>query len=220
MFLPKPEESRGYGLKKGARQSFPVTWTLRSWKTAYVQCTGGCQFDGRGRGPGKRRDSFLPQVDLSQYFPSSSFILVPNPFSHPGDHRLAKFSSNFFPRLCPPPKTDTNSPFLTSSSPQVHHMVLQVTPSGLKIRAHSMMSRASVRDQDFLHGNFSLRIEPASSHDVGRYTARVRYGSRVHRCELKLDVVSGKGIRYLQGICSVGSRPSGELPGGLWSKVW
>ncbi|KAL8202771.1 UNVERIFIED_CONTAM: hypothetical protein K2H54_025027 [Gekko kuhli] len=75
-------------------------------------------------------------------------------------------------------------------SPQVHRMVLQVAPSGLKIRARSMMSRASVRDQDFLHGNFSLRIEPTSNEDMGRYTARVKYGSKVHRCELRLDVAS------------------------------
>ncbi|XP_015264080.1 PREDICTED: lymphocyte activation gene 3 protein [Gekko japonicus] len=76
------------------------------------------------------------------------------------------------------------------SSLQVHHMVLQVAPSGLKIKARSMMSRASVQDRDFLHGNFSLRIEPASNDDVGRYTARVKYGSKVHRCELRLDVAS------------------------------
>ncbi|XP_077202562.1 lymphocyte activation gene 3 protein [Paroedura picta] len=77
-----------------------------------------------------------------------------------------------------------------SSSPQVHHMVLQVTPSGLKIRAHSMISRASVRDQDFLHGNFSLQIQPTTNSDMGRYTARVKYGSKVHYCELKLHVAS------------------------------
>ncbi|XP_048360351.1 lymphocyte activation gene 3 protein [Sphaerodactylus townsendi] len=76
------------------------------------------------------------------------------------------------------------------SSTQVHHMVLQVAASGLKTRARSMMPRASVQDKDFLHGDFSLQIKPATREDVGRYSARVKYGSKAHHCELKLDVVS------------------------------
>nr|XP_056704402.1 lymphocyte activation gene 3 protein [Euleptes europaea] len=77
-----------------------------------------------------------------------------------------------------------------SRSPQVHHMVLEVAPSGLKTRARSMMPRASVQDTDFLRGNFSLQIRPTSRDDAGRYWARVEYGSQVHCCALKLEVVS------------------------------
>ncbi|XP_060092331.1 lymphocyte activation gene 3 protein [Heteronotia binoei] len=69
-------------------------------------------------------------------------------------------------------------------------MVLQVARSGLKMRARAMMSRVSVQDRDFLHGDFSLQIEPTSIDDMGRYTARVEYGSKVHCCKLKLDVAS------------------------------
>uniref|UniRef100_A0ACB8ERJ2 Uncharacterized protein n=1 Tax=Sphaerodactylus townsendi TaxID=933632 RepID=A0ACB8ERJ2_9SAUR len=88
------------------------------------------------------------------------------------------------------------------SSTQVHHMVLQVAASGLKTRARSMMPRASVQDKDFLHGDFSLQIKPATREDVGRYSARVKYGSKAHHCELKLDVVSGQSLFISRSISS------------------
>ncbi|XP_061493021.1 lymphocyte activation gene 3 protein [Rhineura floridana] len=76
------------------------------------------------------------------------------------------------------------------SSYKKRQWVLMVDPSGLKKWGHSTMHRATVSDTGFLHGNFSLRIEPLLKEDAGTYEALVKYGGEVWQCQLELGVMS------------------------------
>ncbi|NXH10238.1 LAG3 protein, partial [Bucco capensis] len=53
-----------------------------------------------------------------------------------------------------------------------------------------MKLRVSVQDSAFRHGNFSLRIQPVRSEDVGLYEAQVAYNTVVHSCQVELGVIS------------------------------
>ncbi|XP_066469529.1 lymphocyte activation gene 3 protein-like [Tiliqua scincoides] len=76
------------------------------------------------------------------------------------------------------------------SSHKEHQLVLVVEPSGLKKQVLTMMHRATVWDNGFLSGNFSLQIEPLLLDDAGTYEAIVKYSSEVWYCKVKLGVVS------------------------------
>ncbi|KAJ6658251.1 hypothetical protein lerEdw1_020523, partial [Lerista edwardsae] len=76
------------------------------------------------------------------------------------------------------------------SFPKEPQLVFEVEPSGLKKQALTMMHRATVWDNGFLSGNFSLQIEPLLTDDAGTYEATVRYDTEVWRCKVVLGVVS------------------------------
>uniref|UniRef100_A0A8D2NP77 Ig-like domain-containing protein n=1 Tax=Zosterops lateralis melanops TaxID=1220523 RepID=A0A8D2NP77_ZOSLA len=60
------------------------------------------------------------------------------------------------------------------------HVVLEVGYSGLQKTALLMKPRVSLQDSALRNGNFSLRIAPVRSADVGLYEAQVTYRTEVH----------------------------------------
>ncbi|NWV26444.1 LAG3 protein, partial [Origma solitaria] len=53
-----------------------------------------------------------------------------------------------------------------------------------------MKPRVSLQDSALRSGNFSLRIDPVWSKDVGLYEAWVKYNTEVHRCHVELGIVT------------------------------
>uniref|UniRef100_U3JQ54 Ig-like domain-containing protein n=1 Tax=Ficedula albicollis TaxID=59894 RepID=U3JQ54_FICAL len=52
--------------------------------------------------------------------------------------------------------------------------------------------RVSLQDSSPRHGNFSLRIDPVRSEDVGLYEAQVKHQTEVHGCHVELGVITGR----------------------------
>lgn len=71
-------------------------------------------------------------------------------------------------------------------------MVLEVGYSGLQKTALLMKPRVSLQDSALRNGNFSLRIDPVRSEDVGLYEAWVKYDTEVHSCRVELGVITGR----------------------------
>lgn len=71
-------------------------------------------------------------------------------------------------------------------------MVLEVGSSGLLKTALLMKPRVSLQDSAVHSGNFSLRIAPVRSEDVGLYEAQVKYKTEVHSCHVELGVITGR----------------------------
>ncbi|NWW58514.1 LAG3 protein, partial [Ifrita kowaldi] len=53
-----------------------------------------------------------------------------------------------------------------------------------------MKPRVSLQDSALRNGNFSLRIDPVRSEDVGLYEAWVKYNTEVHSCHVELGVIT------------------------------
>ncbi|NWX60747.1 LAG3 protein, partial [Promerops cafer] len=53
-----------------------------------------------------------------------------------------------------------------------------------------MKPRVSLQDSTLRNGNFSLRIVPVRSEDVGLYEAQVEYKTEVHSCLVELGVIT------------------------------
>ncbi|NXL24370.1 LAG3 protein, partial [Setophaga kirtlandii] len=53
-----------------------------------------------------------------------------------------------------------------------------------------MKPRVSLQDSALRNGNFSLRIDPVRSEDVGLYEAQVKYRTEVHSCHVELGVIT------------------------------
>ncbi|NWR41248.1 LAG3 protein, partial [Regulus satrapa] len=53
-----------------------------------------------------------------------------------------------------------------------------------------MKPRVSLQDSALRRGNFSLRIDPVRSEDVGLYEARVKHRAEVHSCLVELGVIT------------------------------
>ncbi|NXR47369.1 LAG3 protein, partial [Hippolais icterina] len=53
-----------------------------------------------------------------------------------------------------------------------------------------MKPRVSLQDSALRNGNFSLRIAPVRSEDVGLYEAQVEYKAEVHSCLVELGVIT------------------------------
>ncbi|NXY35299.1 LAG3 protein, partial [Pomatorhinus ruficollis] len=53
-----------------------------------------------------------------------------------------------------------------------------------------MKPRVSLQDSSLRNGNFSLRIAPVRSEDVGLYEAQVKYRTEVHSCHVELGVIT------------------------------
>ncbi|NXH84790.1 LAG3 protein, partial [Edolisoma coerulescens] len=53
-----------------------------------------------------------------------------------------------------------------------------------------MKPRVSLQDSALRNGNFSLRIDPVRSEDVGLYEAWVKYNTEVHSCHVDLGVIT------------------------------
>ncbi|NXO71026.1 LAG3 protein, partial [Phainopepla nitens] len=53
-----------------------------------------------------------------------------------------------------------------------------------------MKPRVSLQDSAFRNGNFSLRIDPVRSEDLGLYEAQVKYKAEVHSCHVELGVIT------------------------------
>ncbi|NWS35192.1 LAG3 protein, partial [Polioptila caerulea] len=53
-----------------------------------------------------------------------------------------------------------------------------------------MKPRVSLQDSAVRNGNFSLRIDPVRSEDVGLYEAQVKYKTEVHSCHVELGVIT------------------------------
>ncbi|NXG96487.1 LAG3 protein, partial [Loxia leucoptera] len=53
-----------------------------------------------------------------------------------------------------------------------------------------MKPRVSLQDSSLRNGNFSLRIVPVRSEDVGLYEAQVKYKTEVHSCHVELGVIT------------------------------
>uniref|UniRef100_A0A8C3NT02 Ig-like domain-containing protein n=1 Tax=Cyanoderma ruficeps TaxID=181631 RepID=A0A8C3NT02_9PASS len=79
-----------------------------------------------------------------------------------------------------------------SSVHQEPHVVLEVGYSGLQKTAQLMKPRVSLQDSSLRNGNFSLRIAPVRSEDVGLYEAQVEYRTEVHSCHVELGVITGR----------------------------
>uniref|UniRef100_A0A8C5TZ01 Ig-like domain-containing protein n=1 Tax=Malurus cyaneus samueli TaxID=2593467 RepID=A0A8C5TZ01_9PASS len=88
-------------------------------------------------------------------------------------------------QLCCPPLTHP-----ASSVHQDPHVVLEVGYSGLQKTALSMKPRVSLQDSALRNGNFSLRIDPVRSEDVGLYEAWVKYNTEVHSCRMELGIIT------------------------------
>uniref|UniRef100_A0A8C5TYN2 Ig-like domain-containing protein n=1 Tax=Malurus cyaneus samueli TaxID=2593467 RepID=A0A8C5TYN2_9PASS len=93
------------------------------------------------------------------------------------------------------PKKMRGTPFLLPHIPSflVHqdpHVVLEVGYSGLQKTALSMKPRVSLQDSALRNGNFSLRIDPVRSEDVGLYEAWVKYNTEVHSCRMELGIIT------------------------------
>ncbi|KAL2311363.1 hypothetical protein Nmel_003064 [Mimus melanotis] len=73
---------------------------------------------------------------------------------------------------------------------QEPHVVLEVGYSGLQKTAQLMKPRVSLQDSTLRNGNFSLRIDPVRSEDVGLYEAQVKYKTEVHSCHVELGVIT------------------------------
>ncbi|KAM4790278.1 lymphocyte activation gene 3 protein [Cyanocitta cristata] len=73
---------------------------------------------------------------------------------------------------------------------QEPHVVLEVGYSGLQKTALLMKPRVSLQDSALRNGNFSLRIDPVRSEDVGLYEAWVKYNTEVHSCHVELGVIT------------------------------
>ncbi|XP_066195119.1 lymphocyte activation gene 3 protein [Sylvia atricapilla] len=73
---------------------------------------------------------------------------------------------------------------------QEPHVVLEVGDSGLQKTALCMKPRVSLQDSAWRNGNFSLRIAPVRSEDVGLYEAQVTYKTEVHSCHVELGVIT------------------------------
>ncbi|XP_030814755.1 lymphocyte activation gene 3 protein [Camarhynchus parvulus] len=73
---------------------------------------------------------------------------------------------------------------------QEPHVVLEVGYSGLQKTAQLMKPRVSLQDPALRNGNFSLRIVPVRSEDVGLYEAQVKYRTEVHSCHVELGVIT------------------------------
>lgn len=75
---------------------------------------------------------------------------------------------------------------------QEPHVVLEVGYSGLQKTALLMKPRVSLQDSALRNGNFSLRIDPVRSEDVGLYEAQVKYKTEIHSCHVELGVITGR----------------------------
>ncbi|NXQ54755.1 LAG3 protein, partial [Anthoscopus minutus] len=53
-----------------------------------------------------------------------------------------------------------------------------------------MKPRVSLQDSTLRNGNFSLRIVPVRSEDIGLYEAQVKYKTEVHSCHVELGVIT------------------------------
>ncbi|NXI88174.1 LAG3 protein, partial [Rhipidura dahli] len=53
-----------------------------------------------------------------------------------------------------------------------------------------MKPRVSLQDSSLCNGNFSLRIDPVRSEDVGLYEAWVKYNTELHSCHVELGVIT------------------------------
>ncbi|NXO91464.1 LAG3 protein, partial [Certhia brachydactyla] len=53
-----------------------------------------------------------------------------------------------------------------------------------------MKPRVSLQDSALRNGNFSLRIDPVRSEDVGLYEAQVKYKTEVRSCHMELGVIT------------------------------
>ncbi|NXR25862.1 LAG3 protein, partial [Cinclus mexicanus] len=53
-----------------------------------------------------------------------------------------------------------------------------------------MKPRVSLQDSTLRNGNFSLRIDPVRSEDVGLYEAQVKHKTEVHSCHVELGVIT------------------------------
>ncbi|XP_015473376.1 lymphocyte activation gene 3 protein [Parus major] len=73
---------------------------------------------------------------------------------------------------------------------QEPHVVLEVGYSGLQKTALLMKPRVSLQDPALRNGNFSLRIVPVRSEDIGLYEAQVKYKTEVHSCHVELGVIT------------------------------
>uniref|UniRef100_A0A8C9NCU1 Lymphocyte activating 3 n=1 Tax=Serinus canaria TaxID=9135 RepID=A0A8C9NCU1_SERCA len=73
---------------------------------------------------------------------------------------------------------------------QEPQVVLEVGYSGLQKTAQLMKPRVSLQDSSLRNGNFSLRIIPVRSEDVGLYEAQVKYKTEVHSCHVELGVIT------------------------------
>ncbi|XP_016153056.1 PREDICTED: lymphocyte activation gene 3 protein [Ficedula albicollis] len=76
------------------------------------------------------------------------------------------------------------------SALQEPHVVLEFGYSGLQKTALRMKPRVSLQDSSPRHGNFSLRIDPVRSEDVGLYEAQVKHQTEVHGCHVELGVIT------------------------------
>lgn len=74
---------------------------------------------------------------------------------------------------------------------QTPQVVLEVGSSGLQKTAQLMKPRVSLQDSALRNGNFSLRIDPVHSEDVGLYEAWVQYRTQLHSCHVELGLVTG-----------------------------
>uniref|UniRef100_A0A663F5X5 Lymphocyte activating 3 n=1 Tax=Aquila chrysaetos chrysaetos TaxID=223781 RepID=A0A663F5X5_AQUCH len=102
--------------------------------------------------------------------------LYPSPHSpHPAPLPRSHLCLWHEPLTCPTP-----------SARQEPHVVLEVGYSGLRKTALPMKPRVSVQDSALRNGNFSLRIDPVRSEDVGLYEAQVTYGTEVRSCQVEL----------------------------------
>uniref|UniRef100_A0A8C3MV78 Uncharacterized protein n=1 Tax=Geospiza parvula TaxID=87175 RepID=A0A8C3MV78_GEOPR len=66
------------------------------------------------------------------------------------------------------------------------------SPSGGMGGLELMKPRVSLQDPALRNGNFSLRIVPVRSEDVGLYEAQVKYRTEVHSCHVELGVITGR----------------------------
>ncbi|XP_062369429.1 lymphocyte activation gene 3 protein [Cinclus cinclus] len=73
---------------------------------------------------------------------------------------------------------------------QEPHVVLEAGYSGLQKTAQLMKPRVSLQDSTLRNGNFSLRIDPVRSEDVGLYEAQVKHQTEVHSCHVELGVIT------------------------------
>ncbi|XP_058275354.1 lymphocyte activation gene 3 protein isoform X2 [Hirundo rustica] len=73
---------------------------------------------------------------------------------------------------------------------QEPHVVLELGYSGLQKTALRMKPRVSLQDSTLRNGNFSLRIVPVRSEDVGLYEAQVKFKTEVHSCHVELGVIT------------------------------
>uniref|UniRef100_A0A663F4P0 Lymphocyte activation gene 3 protein n=1 Tax=Aquila chrysaetos chrysaetos TaxID=223781 RepID=A0A663F4P0_AQUCH len=106
--------------------------------------------------------------------------LYPSPHSpHPAPLPRSHLCLWHEPLTCPTP-----------SARQEPHVVLEVGYSGLRKTALPMKPRVSVQDSALRNGNFSLRIDPVRSEDVGLYEAQVTYGTEVRSCQVELGVIT------------------------------